>query len=168
VSATSINGTTPLLAAVPPWRQPKVDTPLECHLNQVAFLDASTVGRCHLPLCCLQGGVPAVLFPLQMNSPAGLVPCPHNVLQRHFRALRARKSVTLSVGTPIFPYGIAYRRAYGSSTTGLLKKKLWWDPLCDVFYRYRKIARFAAAPHSAHTKNPTLRQSSLLYSRYRS
>jgi len=40
----------------PPWRHhqgkwhlPKVDTPLECHMNQVAFLDASPFGRCHLP-----------------------------------------------------------------------------------------------------------------------
>jgi hypothetical protein len=40
----------------PPWRHPrvkwhlpKVDTPLERHLNQVAFLDATTFGRWHLP-----------------------------------------------------------------------------------------------------------------------
>ena len=31
----------------------KVDTPLECHLNQVEFLEASTFGRCYLPECCL-------------------------------------------------------------------------------------------------------------------
>jgi len=38
-------------------------------------------------------------------------------------------SVTLSVGTPIYPYGIAYRRAYGLSTAGLFKKPLS-SPLC--------------------------------------
>jgi len=31
------------------WHLPKVVTPLECHLNQAAFLDATTFGRCHLP-----------------------------------------------------------------------------------------------------------------------
>jgi len=30
--------------------------------------------------------------------------------------------VTLSVGTPLCPYGVAYRRVYGVSTSGLFKK----------------------------------------------
>jgi hypothetical protein len=43
-------------------------------------------------------------------------------------------SVTLSVGTPLFPYGIAYRRVYGLSTSGLFKKSLC-GPLCGVWPR---------------------------------
>ena len=31
----------------------------------------------------------------------------------HFRVMSARKSVTLSVATPLCPHGIAYHRAYG-------------------------------------------------------
>ena len=33
-----------------------MDTTLECHLNHLAFLGASTFGRCHLPYFRLQGG----------------------------------------------------------------------------------------------------------------
>ena len=40
---------------------------------------------------------------------------------RNVRALSAFKSVTSAVGTPLCPYGIAYRRAYGLSTSGLFK-----------------------------------------------
>ena len=39
--------------------------------------------------------------------------------------LAARESVTLSVGNPICPYGIAYRRGYGLSHFGSFKKPLW-------------------------------------------
>jgi len=38
-------------------------------------------------------------------------------------------AVTLSVGTPLCPYAIADLRAYGSSTSGLLKKSLR-APMC--------------------------------------
>ena len=40
-----------LAQGIPPykWHLPKVDNPLERHLNQVAFLDATTFGRCHVP-----------------------------------------------------------------------------------------------------------------------
>jgi hypothetical protein len=55
---------------------------------------------------------------------------PHSGLRRDFRWLSHRKSVTLSVETPLCPYGIAYRRGCGLSTTGLFKKPLC-NPLCD-------------------------------------
>ena len=35
-----------------------------------------------------------------------------------------QKSVTISAGPPLYPHGIAYRRAYGSSTPGLFQKRL--------------------------------------------
>jgi len=38
---------------------------------------------------------------------------PHSGLRRGFRWLSHRKSVTLSIVTPLCPYPIAYRRAYG-------------------------------------------------------
>ena len=51
---------------------------------------------------------------------------------RHFLALSARKFVALSVDTPLCPYGIAYRRAYGLFAYGLfqnmaLKCAVWRD-----------------------------------------
>jgi hypothetical protein len=49
---------------------------------------------------------------------------PHTGLQRGFRALKARKSATLSVETPLCPYSIGYRGAYGSFTSGLHKNSL--------------------------------------------
>jgi len=56
---------------------------------------------------------------------------PHSGLRRHCW-LRSRKSVTLSVGTPLCPNGNAYRRVYGSSTSGLFGwfKKSFCRPLC--------------------------------------
>ena len=39
------------------------------------------------------------------------------------------KFVTLSVETPLCPYGIAYRRSFGLPKSGLLKKSRW-HPLC--------------------------------------
>jgi len=44
---------------------------------------------------------------------------PNSALRRDFRAEMGRKSITLSVGTPLGPYDIAYRRAHGLSTRGL-------------------------------------------------
>ena len=48
--------------AEPPWRRhegkwhlSKVETPLECHLNQVAFLDASTFGGVQFALMLSPG-----------------------------------------------------------------------------------------------------------------
>jgi len=40
------------------------------------------------------------------------------------RRAGARKFVTVSRGTPLYSYGIAYRRGYGSSTSGLFKECL--------------------------------------------
>jgi hypothetical protein len=45
------------------------------------------------------------------------------------RVLSTRKSVLLSVGTPVCPYPIAQRRAYGLFTSGLFLKNLR-TPLC--------------------------------------
>jgi hypothetical protein len=39
-------------------------------------------------------------------------------------AKSAELSVTISVETPLCPYGIAYRRIYGISTSGFSKKSL--------------------------------------------
>jgi len=46
-------------------------------------------------------------------------PVPHNGLRRDFRQTLGQKSATSSIGTPLCPYGIAYRRAWGSSKSGL-------------------------------------------------
>ena len=43
-------------------------------------------------------------------------------LGRNFRPELKRLAVTLSVGNPLRPYGIAYRRAYGLLTCGVFKK----------------------------------------------
>jgi len=51
-------------------------------------------------------------------------PCSCSWLRSDFRVEIARKSVTPSNGTPLCPYGIAYRRAYGLSTSGLFKPSL--------------------------------------------
>jgi hypothetical protein len=45
---------------------------------------------------------------------------PHSGLRKDFRH---RKSVTLSIGTPLCPYPIAYRRAYGISFRWTVFKK---------------------------------------------
>ena len=53
--------------------------------------------------------------------------------QRHmqgFPAPNGPKSVTLSVRSPLSPYGIAYRRGYGLVEPELFKKSLE-SPLCD-------------------------------------
>jgi len=48
-------------------------------------------------------------------------PQPHSGLQRDFLTELRRLSVTLSVGTPLCPYGIACRRVYGLSTFTLFR-----------------------------------------------
>ena len=53
----------------------------------------------------------------------------HSELRRKHTAKSKRLSVTLFVETPLCPYGMAYRRAHGSSTPGLFKKSLCC-PLC--------------------------------------
>ena len=47
---------------------------------------------------------------------------PHSGLRRGFRWLSHRKSVTLSLGTPLCPYPITYRRAYGFVLMDCFKK----------------------------------------------
>jgi len=42
---------------------------------------------------------------------------PHSGFRTNFRHILGRKSVTLSVETPLCPYGIVYRGAYGLSTS---------------------------------------------------
>jgi hypothetical protein len=54
---------------------------------------------------------------------------PHSGLRRDFRPDYARRSVTLSVGTPLPPYGIAYRRGYGFFVQGLFNKS-FCSPMC--------------------------------------
>jgi hypothetical protein len=49
---------------------------------------------------------------------------PHSGTRRGFRPESERLSVTLSAGTPLCSYGIAYRGVYGLSTCGLFKKSL--------------------------------------------
>jgi hypothetical protein len=48
---------------------------------------------------------------------------------RDFQAEMGRKFVTLSVGNSLCPYGIAYRKAYGLSASGLSKTSPC-NPLC--------------------------------------
>jgi hypothetical protein len=52
-------------------------------------------------------------------------------------------SGTLSIGTPLNPYGIAYRRVYGLSTSGLFKKSLC-SPLCGSA-RYNHMSKRVSA-----------------------
>jgi hypothetical protein len=56
---------------------------------------------------------------------------PHSGLRKDFRSIIDRKSVTLSIGTPLCPYPISYRRAYGLFTSGLFLKNLR-RPLCGL------------------------------------
>jgi len=46
-----------------------------------------------------------------------------------------RKSITLSVGTPLCPYGFAYRRVYGSKSITLSVG----TPLCPYGIAYRRV-----------------------------
>ena len=59
---------------------------------------------------------------------------PHRGLRRGFRWLSHRKSVTLSIGTPLCPYPIAYRRAYGLSIRWTGSKNLR-SPLCGGIFQ---------------------------------
>ena len=54
---------------------------------------------------------------------------PHSGLRIFFWWLSHRKSVTLSIGTPLCPYPIAYRRAYGLSFRWTVFKNLR-SPMC--------------------------------------
>ena len=69
-----------------------------------------TLGRCPLSIFCSRGTLPEPTNPESISR--------ENVAK--FKGL----SVTLSVGTLICPYGIAYRRAYGLSTSRMFKKAL--------------------------------------------
>jgi hypothetical protein len=61
---------------------------------------------------------------------------PHSGLRRGFRSIMDRKSVTLSIGTPLCPYPIAYRRDYGLSFRWTVLKYLR-SPLCGLWYEQR-------------------------------
>jgi hypothetical protein len=56
---------------------------------------------------------------------------PHSGLRKDFRPEMGRKSATLSVGTHLCPYRIAYRRAYGLSFRWTVLKNLR-RPLCGM------------------------------------
>ena len=49
---------------------------------------------------------------------------PHFGLPRDFRSIAGHRPVAVSVGTPLCPYGIAYRKSYGLSTSGLFKNSV--------------------------------------------
>jgi len=60
------------------------------------------------------------------GGPRGKAPTkPHSGLRKHFRPDLGRKSVTLTVGTPMCPYGIAYRRAMDWERDAWWA---WWSP----------------------------------------
>ena len=59
---------------------------------------------------------------------------PHSGMRGGNIAKSKRLSVTLSVGTPLCPYDIAYCRVYASSTSGLFQKPLC-VPLCGYLGR---------------------------------
>jgi len=63
--------------------------------------------------------------------PWGKMAIPHSGIRRDFPAGLKGLSVTLSVGTPLHPDGIAYRRVDGLSNSGLFKKALC-SPLCGT------------------------------------
>ena len=52
-------------------------------------------------------------------------------LRGNFRVSSTRKSLTLFVGTPRYPYGVAYRKTCGFSTPGLLENRLF-IPVCGA------------------------------------
>ena len=55
----------------------------------------------------------------------------HSRLRRENMAKFEVLSVTLCVGTPLHPYSIFYRRAYGISTRRLCRRSRW-SPLCGL------------------------------------
>ena len=69
---------------------------------------------------------------------------PHSALRRDVFAKFKRFYVTLSVGNPQCTYGIAYRRAYGLSTSELFNQSLW-----------TLLSTFEAAPLMALANLPT-------------
>jgi len=67
----------------------------------------------------------------------------HSRLRRENVAKSKRLSVTLSVGTPLCPYGIGYCRAYGWFTRGWLKKPyvVRWKRSPSVSYLLRNARK---------------------------
>ena len=64
---------------------------------------------------------------------------PHSWLRRYFPPILGRMSFTLSVATPLCPYGIAWRRVYGLSTSGLFKTSLC-NPPCGTNHLARRTS----------------------------
>ena len=66
-------------------------------------------------------------------------PHPHSWLRRGFRWLSHRKSVTLSLGTPLFSLPITYGRAYGLSFRWTVLKNLR-TPLCGTYSPHWRLS----------------------------
>ena len=73
---------------------------------------------------------------------AAFLPNPHNGLRSDVLPTFERLSVILFVGTPLWPYGIAYRTVNGSSTSGSFKKfPCWTNFAAGDNYSGRQIIR---------------------------
>ena len=122
---------------VAPWPKPEPETRISKPETR------NLRPECLRPSLDLERACICVRLCCPSRRPCGI---PHSGLRRGFRWLSHRKSVTLSIGTPLCPYPIAYRRAYGYRLDGRVLKNLR-SPLCGInLWRQSRFALFGRGP----------------------